>query len=247
MIGTSLFSSCGTQKPSDQLSGQVDTFQYISEQFADLRILRYQVPGFEKLDLKQKELLYYLSQAALSGRDIFWDQNGKYNLAIRKILENIVETYKGDRKSEDFSKFMLYTKRVWFSNGIYHHYSTDKILPTFTKEYFEELIKNSGNSKFELPQGMSFKQLTDIIIPVIFDPNILPKRVWQDQSKDLVQNSACHFYEGVTEKEAEAYYKKMNNPKDEEPISYGLNSRLVKENGKITEKVWKSGGFTDKQ
>ncbi len=243
MIGTSLLSSCGTQKPSDKAAGQVDTFQYVSEQFADLRILRYQVPGFEKLTFNQKEMLYYLSQAALAGRDIFWDQNGKYNLVIRKTLENIVETYQGDRKSEEFGKFLLYTKRVWFSNGIYHHYSTDKILPTFTKEYFIELIRNSDNSKFVLPQGMSLKQMTDLIIPVMFDPNILPKRVWQDPSKDMVKNSACHFYEGVTEKEAEAYYNKMKKPNDQEPISYGLNSRLVKENGKLTEKIWKSGGL----
>jgi dipeptidyl-peptidase-3 len=243
MMGTSLLSSCGTHKTSEQTVAQIDTFKYISEQFADLRILRYQVPGFEKLELKQKELLYYLSQAALAGRDIFWDQNGKYNLAIRKTLENIVETYKGDRKNADFEKFMLYTKRVWFSNGIYHHYSTDKIQVGFTKEYFQELIRNSDNSKFTLPKGMTIGQLTDLLIPVMFDPNILPKRVWQDPSKDMVQNSACHFYEGVTEKEAEAFYNKMKNPKDLEPISYGLNSRLVKEKGKLTEKIWKSGGL----
>ena len=145
----------------------------------------------------------------MAGRDIFWDQNGKYNLAIRKTLENIVETYKGDRNSEDFKNFMVYAKRVFFSNGIHHHYSTDKILPNFQKEYFADLIKNSDASKFVLPKGNALKQLTEELMPVIFDPTVLSKRVWQDPSKDLVKNSACNFYEGVTEKEAETFYNSM--------------------------------------
>ncbi len=244
MMSALLLSSCGTHETSDKSSNvQVDTFKYFVEQFADLKILRYQVPGFDTLSLKQKELLYYLSQAALAGRDILWDQNGKYNLAIRKVLENIVETYKGDRKIPDFEKFMVYTKRVWFSNGIYHHYSTDKILPEFSKEYFKELVKNSDQSKFVLPQGKNLEQLLAMIEPVIFDPTVLPKRVCLDPSKDMIKNSACNFYEEVTEKEVTAYYNKMKNPKDTTPISHGLNSRLVEENGKLVEEVWKSGGM----
>lgn len=243
MISALLLTSCGAQGPSNNSSNeQIDTFQYYVEQFADLKILRYQVPGFETLSLRQKELLYYLSQAALAGRDIIWDQNGKFNLAIRKLLENIVETYKGDRNSPEFEKFMVFTKRVWFSNGIYHHYSTDKIMPEFSKEYFEELIKNSDQSKFILPKGKNLDQLIAMIIPVLFDPTILPKRVWLDPSKDLVKNSACNFYDGVNEKEAVAFYDKMKNPKDSTPVSYGLNSRLVEEKGKLVEKTWKSGG-----
>jgi dipeptidyl-peptidase III len=243
IMGATLVFSCHNQEPSRVAGEQPDTFQYLSEQFADLKILRYQVPGFETLTLNQKKLLYYLSQAAVSGRDILWDQNGKYNLAIRKTLENIVQTYKGDRNTEDFQKFMVYTKRVWFSNGIYHHYATDKILPEFSKEYFSDLIDHSDKSGFVLPKGKTWEQFISTLLPVIFDPKVMPKRVWQDPSKDLVQNSACHFYDGVTEKEAEEYYKKLKNPQDATPLSYGLNTRLVKENGKIVEKVWKSGGM----
>lgn len=181
---TLLLSSCGTQVPSNKSSNdQTDTFKYFVEQFADLKILRYQVPGFDTLSLKQKELMYFLSQAALAGRDIIWDQNGKYNLAIRKVLENIVETYKGNRKTPEFNKFLVYTKRVWFSNGIYHHYSTDKILPEFSKEYFYDLVKNSDQSKFQLPKGENIDRLMNMLVPVMFDPLILPKRVWLDPSR----------------------------------------------------------------
>jgi dipeptidyl-peptidase III len=244
MFSISIITSCGSYGTSNKSTDNgTDTFKYFVEKFADLKILRYQVPGFDTLSLKQKELLYYLSQAALAGRDILWDQNGKYNLAIRKVLENIVETYKGDRKTPDFDKFMVYTKRVWFSNGIYHHYSTDKILPEFSKEYFMELTNNSDKSKFTLPEGKDFEQLLAMIIPVIFDPDILPKRVWLNPSKDLVKNSACNFYEGVSEKEVAAFYNKMKNPKDTTPVSYGLNSKLINKNGKLVEEVWRSGGM----
>ena len=244
MASILLLTSCTNKGTTDKNSEvPTDTFKYFIEKFADLKILRYQVPGFDTLSLKQKELLYYLSQASLAGRDILWDQNGKYNLAIRKVLENIVETYKGDRKSTDFEKFMVYTKRVWFSNGIYHHYSTDKILPEFSKEYFDELVKNSDRSKFILPKGKTLDQLMTLIIPVMFDPSILPKRVWLNPSKDMVKNSACNFYDGVSEKEVTAYYTKLKNSKDSSPLSFGLNSKLVKENGKLAEIVWKSGGM----
>lgn len=244
VMGTVLFNSCDQPGSNNSVNNaENDTFLWKTEQFADLKILRYQVPGFDELNVNQKALLYYLSQAALAGRDILWDQNGKYNLAIRKILENIVITYKGDRTTEDFSKFLVYTKRVWFSNGIYHHYATDKILPEFTKEYFNELIKGSDWTSFQLPKDKTLDQLVAQITPVMFDPNVLPKRVFQDPSKDLVTNSAANFYDGVTEKEVEKYYNSLKDPNDKTPVSYGLNTKVVKENGKIVEKVWKIDGM----
>jgi dipeptidyl-peptidase-3 len=243
MLSTSLFSACNHQESKNSELNEPDTFKYLVEQFADLKVLRYKIPGFESMNIKQKKLMYYLSQAALAGRDITWDQNGKYNLLIRKTLENILETYSGNRSSIEFKKFEIYTKRVWFSNGIYHHYSTDKIAPDFSPEYFDELIRNSKTATFVLPKEKSISDVVSIIKPVIFDPNIYPKRVWQDPSRDLVTNSAANFYHDVTEKEVEEYYKKLKDPNDLRPISYGLNSRLVKENGTLVEKLWKSGGL----
>jgi dipeptidyl-peptidase-3 len=224
-------------------SEQPDTFKYSVEQFADLKILRYQVPGFEALSLNQKKLLYYLSQAGLAGRDIIYDQNGKYNLAIRKTLENIIENYKGDRNSDDFKKFMVYTKRVWFSNGIYHHYGSEKFLPEFTKEYFAQLVKSSSPEKLPVLSNENIDKFLARIVPVMFNPQLLPKKVWLDNSKDLVLNSAVNFYEGVNQQEVENFYTKMTDPENTTPISYGLNSKLVKENGKITEKVYKIDGL----
>jgi dipeptidyl-peptidase-3 len=235
--------SCNSSHKSAESTEQADTFKYFVEKFADLKILRYQVPGFDSLSLNQKKLLYYLSQAALAGRDIIYDQNGKYNLAIRKTLENIVENYKGDRTSEEFKKFMLYTKRVWFSNGIYHHYSSDKFLPEFSKEYFETLVKDSDPAKLPLSNGETTEQFLGRLVPVIFDPQVLPKKVSLDQSKDMVTNSAVNFYEGVTQKDVDNFYKAMQDPKDTTPISYGLNSRVVKKNGKVVEDVYKIDGL----
>jgi dipeptidyl-peptidase III len=225
------------------LSGeQTDTFKYLVEQFADLKILRYQVPGFDSLSLNQKKLLYYLSQAGLAGRDIIYDQNGKYNLAIRKTLENIVENYKGDRNTSDFQKFMVYAKRVWFSNGIYHHYGSEKFLPEISKEYFTGLVKESSPESLPVLSGESVDAFLARIMPVMFDPQILPKKVSLDNSKDLVLNSAVNFYDGVNQQEVEKFYNATVNPKDMTPVSYGLNSKLVKENGKIVEKVYKIDG-----
>jgi dipeptidyl-peptidase-3 len=235
--------SCTTSHKELSKSEQKDTFKYFVEKFADLKILRYQVPGFETLSLKQKKLIYYLSQAAVSGRDIIFDQNGKYNLAIRRTLENIVETFKGERNTEDFNKFMIYTKRVWFSNGIYHHYASDKFIPDFSEDYFKQLIALSDQSKLPLVKGETIDAFLKKIIPVMFDPNILPKKVSQDTSKDLVLNSAVNFYEGVNQKEAEAFYNKVRKPDDPRPLSYGLNSKLIKENGEIIEKVYKINGL----
>ncbi|HSP88534.1 MAG TPA: hypothetical protein VLN45_10405 [Ignavibacteriaceae bacterium] len=220
-----------------------EEFKYQTEQFADLAILRFKVDGFEELSLKQKEMLYYLYEAALAGRDIFYDQNYKHNLKVRRTLEAIVESYSGNKTGDDFEKFMVYTKRVWFSNGIHHHYSTDKILPEFSKEYFAELVKNSDSTKLPFTEGESVDQLISGLTPVIFDPDIDGKKVNLDSNADLIKTSAVNFYEGVTQKEVEDFYSKMEDKNDTTPIWYGLNSKVVKENGVIKERVWKVGGM----
>ncbi|HUU29287.1 MAG TPA: dihydrofolate reductase [archaeon] len=220
-----------------------DGFKYQTEQFADIRILRYRVPGFEELSPGQKELVYYLYQASLSGRDITWDQNYKHNLRIRRTLENIVNTYSGDRQSGEFGKFMVYTKRVWYSNGIHHDYSTWKMIPEFSKEYFKELAARSDAAGFPLGEGETVDQLVARLTPIMFDPELDAKRVNLDPQADLIKDSANNFYEGVTKEEAEAFYAKIIDPKDPRPVSYGLNSKLVKENGKLEEVVWKVGGM----
>lgn len=220
-----------------------EDFQYAVEQFADLRILRYHVPGFEQLTTQQKELLYYLSEAALCGRDIMWDQNFKYNLTIRKTLEAIVDSYKGDVNSEEYKKFMVYTKRVWFSNGIHHHYSSDKILPEFTKDFFAELVNACDDKVLPLNNSEDKAAFVARISPIIFDPKIAAKKVNLDPKKDLVLNSAVNFYEGVTEKEAVDFYAKLTDATSKTPVMLGLNSKLVKENGVLVEKVWKVGGM----
>ncbi|MCF8334929.1 MAG: dihydrofolate reductase, partial [Bacteroidales bacterium] len=217
-------------------------FRYYSEQFADIRILRYNIPGFENLDLQRKKLLYYLYEAGLAGRDIIWDQNYKYNLLIRHVLENIVLTYSGDKDREAWKKFMIYVKRVWFSNGIHHHYSTDKIIPEIPQSYFEELVQNSDPKGF--PETFqSAGEMINFIKPLIFDENLDAKRVVQDSDKDIVAESAANFYEGMTQEEVEKYYNDIIDHEDPEPVSYGLNSKLVKENGKVVEKVWKTDGL----
>jgi dipeptidyl-peptidase-3 len=220
-----------------------DPFEYNLEQFADLGILRYQVPGFENLSLSQKSLIYYLSQASLAGRDIIWDQNGKYNLLIRHTLENIYKTYRGDKTSAEYAQFVIYLKRVWFSNGIYHHYASDKIQPGFSAKYFKKLMNESYALGFPLKEGMTISQLTDLLTPVICDPKVMPKKVCKDHGVDIIKSSSVNFYDGVSQAEAEAFYDKMRDPKDLEPISYGLNSKLVKKDGKIVEMVYKSDGL----
>lgn len=220
-----------------------DTFNYIVEQFADLQLLRYKVQGFDDLSLKQKTLIYYLSQAALEGRDILFDQNGKYNLMIRRMLEAVYTAYRGDRTSPDFIQLEIYLKRVWFANGIHHHYATDKFVPGFTPEFFREALAGVDTSKLPIAEGETLETLCAEIFPVIFDPKVMPKRVNQADGEDLVMTSAAHYYEGVTQQEAEAFYNAMKNPADDRPVMFGMNSRLVKEDGKVKEKVWKSGGL----
>jgi dipeptidyl-peptidase-3 len=241
LISCFMLLSCNSTDRSKE--NKEENFSFVLEQFADLRVLRYQVPGFDSLSLKQKELIYYLSQAALCGRDILWDQNGKYNLAVRKTLENIYSTYKGDRETAEFKDFLVYLKRIWFSNGIYHHYSTDKILPAFSKDYFMELIANSDADGFPLLPGKSKDESLEMLTPVIFDKNLLGKKVNQQPGTDLVAGSAVNFYQDITEDNVVAYYKSVKDKNDTTPISYGLNSRLIGTNGKPEELVWKSGGL----
>lgn len=237
-VGTVIASCDGSQKEKT-----IEEFDYSVEQFADLQILRYQVPGFEELSLKQKELIYYLSEAALFGRDILFDQNGKYNLAIRKTLETVYNNYTGDKENSEYKNMEVYLKRVWFSNGIHHHYGSEKFIPAFSPKFLEAEILKADASQLPLQDGQSAKQLCEVLFPVIFDPSIMPKRVNQADGEDLILTSACNYYDGVTQKEAEDFYAKMKDPKDPTPISYGLNSCLVKENGKIQEKVWRIGGL----
>lgn len=240
------FYSCQPQEKKEEVvteSANKEAFDHFSESFADLQILRYKVNGFESLTPKQKELLYYLSQAALSGRDIIYDQNCKENLRVRRTIEAIVANYTGDKNTEDYKKFMVYAKRIWFSNGIHHHYSTKKIMPEFSKEYFAELVKNSPDGKFPLKSGETTEQLVSYLTPVMFDPTVYAKRVNQEKGVDMVAQSANNFHEGVTQKEVEAYYASIKDEKDTRPVSYGINSKLVKENGKVVEKVWKVGGM----
>ena len=235
-----LLTACSGSKTT---TAEADKFDYTVEQFADLQILRYRVPGFENLSLQQKELVYYLTEAALQGRDILFDQNGKYNLRIRRTLEAVYKGYKGDKNTPDFKAMEVYLKRVWFSNGIHHHYGSEKFVPGFAPEFFKEAVLSVDASTLPLAEGQTAEQLCDELSPVIFDPTVMPKRVNQAAGEDLVLTSACNYYDGVTQKEAEDFYNAMKDPKDETPVSYGLNSRLVKENGKIQEKVWKVGGL----
>ncbi|MBN1158224.1 MAG: dihydrofolate reductase [Bacteroidales bacterium] len=243
IIGFGVISGCGSDRSSEASSSE--DFDFFVEQFADLKIMRYKVPGFEDLSLNQKRLVYYLSQAALCGRDIIYDQNGKYNLAIRRTLETIYGSYAGDRDTDEFRDFETYTKRVWFSNGIYHHYSSDKFKPEFSREYFIELVHQSDSSALPLREGETAGEFLEEIIPVMFNPHVLPKKVFSDTGKDIVANSAVNFYEDVTEQEALNFYDRMKIPGDTTPVSYGLNSRLVKENGKLKEEVYRLGGLYD--
>ena len=236
----SLLTACGG---NPKTTAEAEKFDYTVEQFADLQILRYRVPGFEDLSLKQKELVYYLTEAALQGRDILFDQNGKYNLTIRRMLEAVYVGYKGDKNTPDFKAMEVYLKRVWFSNGIHHHYGSEKFVPGFTPEFFKQAVQSVDATTLPLAEGQSVEQLCEEVFPVIFDPKVMPKRVNQAAGEDLVLTSACNYYDGVTQQEAEDFYNALKNPEDETPVSYGLNSRLVKVDGKVQEKVWKVGGL----
>ncbi len=211
-----------------------DDFDYTVDRFADVEVLRYKVPDFEKLTPQQRILIYYLTEAALTGRDILWDQNGKYNLAIRDLIENVYTGYDGDRENTDFKALETYLKQIEFANGIHHHYSMDKFKPGFSKEFLMERIA-------VLPEDQKPEEL-ETIMSVIFDPAVKPKKVNQAEGQDLILTSANNLYEGVTQAEVEAYYNALKDTTDATPVSWGLNTRVVKENGKVTEQQYKVGG-----
>lgn len=228
--------SCGGEK--QQESG----FKWTIDRFDDIQVLRYQVPMFDSLTLDQKLLVYYLSEAALCGRDILYDQNGAYNLMIRRTLEAIYAGYAGDRQSEEFAMFERYLKKVWFANGIHHHYSTDKFMPEFSDKYLAQLVVQTPEQYF--PKDFPpIEQVLARIIPVMFDADLLPKRVNQDQGQDMVAASANNYYEGLTQAEVEDFYARKIDINDPSPVSYGLNSKLVKKDGNIEEKRWRVGGM----
>ena len=222
-----------------------EEFSYIVDQFADLQILRYQVPGFENLSLRQKQLLYHLSEAALMGRDILFDQNGRYNLVIRRTLEAVYQYGTVDKSSANYQAFEVYLKRVWFANGIHHHYGEDKFIPGFSEAFFDAAVRSVDVSLLPLKAGETVDTLLARLKPVIFDPTVMPKRTVQSGDTDWIQASANNYYgEDVTQAEVEAFYGKMKAEGDSRcPLSYGLNSRLEKENGQLVERVWKVGGL----
>jgi len=223
-------------------SKQKNNFKVQVDRFSDIEILRYEVPGFEDLSLKQKKFIYYLSEAALSGRDIIYDQNYKYNLTVRSTLNNIVQNFNGDKSSKEWAQFIEYAKRVWFSNGIHHHYSTLKILPGFDRPYLTKLVEKIDKG-FPLIDGENIDGFLKRIIPIIFDPRIDAKRVNLNPEDDIISSSANNYYDGLSQDEVEKFYSNMKNPNDPTPIWYGLNSRLVKEKGKVVEKTWRLEGL----
>ena len=245
-----LFAACGEGKKTDKetIADDIDyaTFEFKVDRFADIEILRYPVSGFSSLSLQQKELIYYLSQAALEGRDILWDQHNRYNLTIRRVCEGLYENYMGDKSTEDWKNFETYLKQIWMANGIHHHYSEDKIMPKFSQEYFTTIVKSVDPGRMPFRDGMAADETLSEILPVMFDPTVMPKRMSQAQGTDIVETSAVNFYEGVTQKEVEDLYNSMKDPNDNTPVSYGLNSKVTKEDGVVVEKIWKLGGMYDR-
>jgi len=236
-----LLVACSPKKQGE--SQEPESFKYLVDEFADIRIMRFQIPDWDKLSLQQKEYLYYLGEAAKCGRDILWIQNFKYNLIIRKTLENILSSYEGDTSTPEYQQFIVYAKRVFFSNGIHHHYAEDKIMPEFSADYFRELVKNSDEKSFPIKDGKSVEEFADWIEEVIFSKDLYKMRQSNDKTKDLLTESATNLYENVTKKEAEDFYRKLADPKDLRPVSHGLNSKLVKRDGKIYEEVYKLDGL----
>lgn len=218
-------------------------FNYSDERFADLQMLRYRLNGFESLSLLQKLYVFCLAKATLMGRDITFDQQGKYNLRIRKTLEAIYKHYKGSRTSDDFKALETYLKRVWFSSGIYHHYGCEKFKPEFSEEFFYHVVDEIPEEFLPLKRGETKEDLLASLVPVIFDPTMFPKRVNQTDGEDLVVTSACNFYEGVTQAEVERFYGRLKSPDDATPPSYGLNSKLTKRNGELVELTWTENGM----
>ena len=251
---TSLFllgaCSGGKSDSANNASSELDTpdasFEYKVDTFADIEILRYYVPGFKTLPLEQKELIYYLSQAALEGRDILWDQHNSLNLTIRRVCESLYENHMGDKSSEDWKNFETYLKQIWMANGVHHHYSEDKIIPKFSQEYFVSMVKGVDPGRMPFRDGMAADETLKEILPLMFDPKVMPKRMNQASNADIVATSGINFYEGVTQKEVEDFYNAMKDPNDNTPISYGLNSKVVKKDGVVIEEVWKIDGMYGK-
>jgi len=241
MIASFMFFSCTENKQSVV---QEDDFNYNVEQFADLGVLRYKVTDWDSLSLEKKKLIYCLNEAALYGRDILFDQNNRYNLAVRRTLETIYTHYKGDKISKEYEAFLVYLKRVWFSDGIHHHYGEEKFLPEFSETFFTEAVKSLDAKLVPTRKNQSVEDFLSEIRPVIFNPQKYAKKVNQDNGIDVIVNSANNYYgEGITQKDVETFYEALKNPDDAKPVAFGLNSRLVKKNGQLTEKVYKVGGL----
>jgi dipeptidyl-peptidase-3 len=239
-----LLFSCGQkQEPAAtvQQTPPENADKILLDTFADLQILQYELPGWDKLDLRQKTFIYYLSEATLAGRDIIYDQHCRMNLSVRKTLEAIFNTYKGDRTSPQWKAFETYAKRVWFSNGIHHHYNETKLVPGFPQAYFSSLVQNSDTQAFPLAPGEDINAFMTNLLPVIFDPNVFPKRTSKDASTDVIKGSSVNFYENVTAAQVDDFYKSMQKAAGKNPPSFGLNSKLVSENGKLKELVWRAG------
>ncbi len=239
-MGTVLFTSCGQ---TVDRTAATEEFTYEVDRFEDISVLRYRLPGFDQLPAAEKEFIYYLSEAALCGRDILWDQNFKYNMVIRKTIEAVIDSYSGDRDAQEFKSFITYAKRVFFANGIHHHYSNDKFVPGFSQEYFAGLVNGSDAALLPLPEGMTAADLVSRLTPVLFDPQLYARKVDQSEGADMITSSANNFYEGVTQEEAEKFYASLADPSDPRPVSWGLNSKLVKTDGKVMEVTYKSGGL----
>jgi dipeptidyl-peptidase-3 len=237
---------CKQQDQTGKTNQENESFNYFIEQFADIKVLRYKVNGFDELSLRQKKLAYYLSQAALCGRDILYDQFYEHNLAIRRTLEAIYKGYQGDRESDEFQKFMVYLKRIWFSNGIHHHYSTDKIMPEFSSEYFNHLINNTKDATFPLKEDETLKEFIQRLTPIMFDPKIASKRVNKNPETGLLKSSATNFYKDITAEEVLSYYEKQKDPNDTTPIEFGHNTQTTKKDGEIIERAWIIGGMYSK-
>ncbi|GHV45373.1 dihydrofolate reductase [Bacteroidia bacterium] len=242
-----LVACAGGDNKQSTATPEIADFNYRVDSFADIEILRYRVPDLDSLTLQQKTLVYYLSQATLAGRDIIYDQNCRYNLVVRRTLEAVYENYRGDRQTDDFAQLTTYLKQVWMGNGIHHHYSSDKFTPHFSQSFFNDAVKSINREKLPLSEGQTVDSLLQVLDKVIFDPDFLQKRVNQADGVDLLLTSAENYYAGgVTQQEAEDFYGKMKQPNANQPLSYGLNSQLTKENGQLVERVWKVGGMYDK-
>ncbi len=233
-------------KPAGEQSSaatpSIDSFEYKVDRFEDIQILRYRVADFENLSLRQKELVYYLSQAALEGRDMLYDQNNKHNLCIRRTLEAVYLHY-GDKSSDEFLKLEIYLKRVWMANGIHHHYSEDKMTPAFSVDFFSDAVRSLDSKTLPLQEGETVEQLILKLTPILFDSAVMPVRTNQAAGVDLIKTSANNYYEGVSQQEVEDFYGAMKNPSDSTPVMFGLNSKVLKENGKVIEKTYKVGGM----